>query len=133
VKLRSARVNRPRSLDDALLPLVNVVFLLMVFFLSAGRFGAPKPEAATPESSRAESRAAMARVLELKADGTLASGGQVFAEAELSIRAVAWAGQPLDVKAAGKVPADRVLRLLAVLRQVGVLDVRLLTVKGGGA
>jgi biopolymer transport protein ExbD len=132
VKLGHApRAARPRSLDDALLPLVNVVFLLMVFFLSAGRFGAPRPEAATPESARAEARATAARVLELRADGLLASGGDVFAETDLAARAIAWQGQPLDVKATGKVPAARVLRLLTVLRGVGVREVRLLTVKGG--
>lgn len=133
--MKLARPARPRSrsLDDALLPLVNVVFLLMVFFLSSSRFGAPKPTAATPETQRAETRTAAApRVLELRGAAQLALGDLVFADAELSGRAIAWQGEPLDLRAPGDVPAERVLRLLAILRAAGVRDVRLLTVKGQG-
>jgi len=128
VKLGHSGRPRSRTLDDALLPLVNVVFLLMVFFLSMGRFGAP-PSAAAPRTSEAETKVGKARVLELREDGALASEGQTFAESDLAARAIRWAGEPLDVKAAGQVPAERVLRLLTVLRGVGVTDVRLLTVK----
>lgn len=123
---------RSRSLDDALLPLVNVVFLLMVFFLSAGRFGAPKPEVSAPESARADTATAASRVLELRGNGELSMQGEVFADSELPGRSLAWQGAPLDVRAAGDVPAERVLRLLTILRGAGVRDVRLLTVKGAG-
>ena len=51
MKLGRPRAPRSRSLDDALLPLVNVVFLLMVFFLAAGRLGGPKPIDSAPQSA----------------------------------------------------------------------------------
>ena len=133
MKLGKPKRPRSRSLDDALLPLVNVVFLLMVFFLSAGHFGAPRPATRTPESQRPEARTAAApRVLELRGEAELAVGGLVFGDAELPGRAIAWQGTALDVRASGDVQADRVLRLLAILRAAGVRDVRLLTVKGQG-
>lgn len=130
MRLTANRRVRSRSIDDALLPLVNVVFLLMIFFLSAGRFGI-KPETGAPQTSRIETRTA-AQVLELRGSAQLLFGDELFADAELAGRALLWRGQPLDLKAPGQVPADRVLRLLAVLRAAGVNDVRLLTIKGGG-
>lgn len=130
--MRLGQVSRPRNrtLDDALLPLVNVVFLLMVFFLSASRLGAPRPAADAPQSATAERRAAAGQVLELRGSAELALQGEVFADAELAARAPAWQGRPLDVRAGGTVPAERVLRVLAVLRAAGVNDVRLLTLRG---
>ena len=130
MRLSAGKRVRSRSIDDALLPLVNVVFLPMIFFLSAGRLGI-KPEASAPEAKRIESRAA-AQVLELRGSAQLVFGDELVADAELPGRALLWRGQPLDLKAPGQVPADRVLRLLAVLRAAGVNDVRLLTIKGGG-
>jgi len=121
---------RPRSLDDALLPLVNIVFLLMVFFLFVGRLGGVTPETPGP-SSRADIHAAEAapRVLELRADGRLRIDGREIAEAELAGEALAWRGAAIDVRAPADAAADRVLRLLGVLRQSGVGEVRLLTVR----
>lgn len=130
MKLGQPRHPRSRTLDDALLPLVNVVFLLMVFFLSASRLGAARPAADAPESAAAEERAAAVRVLELRGSAELALQGEVFADAQLAARAPAWQGMPLDVRAGGGVPAERVLRVLAVLRTAGVNDVRLLTLRG---
>jgi biopolymer transport protein ExbD len=133
MKLSHRARPRTRTIDDALLPLVNVVFLLMVFFLSMGHFGGPKPIDNAPKSERIEQRAAAApRLLELRGTAQLVMQGQTVVDAELSSRAQAWQGAPLDVRARGDVPADRVLRLLAVLRAAGVRDVRLLTVKVGG-
>lgn len=131
MRLALPRRARSRSLDDALLPLVNVVFLLMVFFLAAGRIGAPRPLADAPQSAQSLATAGTARVLELTAEGQLLSAGERFVDAELVGRSLAWRGEPLDVRAAGDVPAERVLRLLAILRGAGVTDVRLLTVKAG--
>lgn len=132
MKLGRPKAPRSRSLDDALLPLVNVVFLLMVFFLSAGRFGGPAVTDSTPQTSRAETSTAAPRVLELRADGRMALAGEVFTDAELAGRSLAWRGAPLDVQASGDVPAARVLRVLAILRGAGLDQVRLLTVKGAG-
>lgn len=129
MKLALHRRARPRSLDEALLPLVNIVFLLMVFFLASGRFEVAKPAASAPRSVQAGSPTAAPRVLELHDDGSLSLQSQRFSEAELPRRARDWQGAPLDVRAAAGLSAQRVLHLLAVLRAAGVSEVRLLTVK----
>lgn len=127
---RGARARRTRGLDDALLPLINVVFLLMVFFLMAGRLGGPMPGDADPRS-QAEPQAldAAPLQLELRAGGRVALGGLEFPDGELGVRSLAWRGQAVDLRASGDAPADRVLRLLGALRQAGVGEVRLLTVR----
>ena len=122
---------RNRSLDDALLPLVNIVFLLMVFFLAAGRLNDGRPTRATPQSQASgEAPRPAAAVLQLGEGGVLTLGGETFPESQLPGRAIALKGTALDVRADGHVPAERVLRLLAVLRAAQVTDVRLLTVRG---
>lgn len=131
MKLSRPRRARPRSLDEALLPLVNIVFLLMVFFLASGRFDLAKPAAKALQSSEASNPAAAPRVLELHDDGSLSLQAQRFSEAELPSRARDWQGAALDVRAGATLPAQRVLHLLAVLRAAGVGEVRLLTVKPG--
>lgn len=132
MKLTRQRRARPRSLDEALLPLVNIVFLLMVFFLASGRFAVTQPAAGAPRSAQAGTPTAAPRVLQLHEDGSLSLQAQRFSEAELPRRALDWQGAPLDVRAAAGLPAQRVLHLLAVLRDAGVSEVRLLTVKAPG-
>ena len=121
---------RPRSLEDALLPLINVVFLLMVFFLFAGRLGGPMPgDGDTRSQAEPQALDAAPLQLELRAGGRLALGGMEFPDGELAVRALAWRGQAVDLRASGDAPADRVLRLLGALRQAGIGEVRLLTVR----
>ena len=117
------------NISEALLPLVNVVFLLMVFFLASGRFDVAKPAASAPRSAEVGKLSPAPRLLELHDDGSLSLQAQHFSEAELPSRALDWQGAPLDVRAAAGLPAQRVLHLLAVLRAAGVGEVRLLTVK----
>lgn len=129
--VRLPRGRRPRSLDDALLPLINIVFLLMVFFLFAGRLGGGQPPERAPVSQGARGPAldAAPRRLELLADGRLRIGAERFTEAELPARLVAWQGLPVDLHSTAEAPAERVLRVLGVLRAAGVGEVRLLTVR----
>lgn len=129
--IRLPRGRRPRSLDDALLPLINIVFLLMVFFLFVGRLGGNLGEQKAPvsQSRDAEEIAASPQQLELLPDGRLQIGGERFAEAELAGRIGGWQGRAVDLRSAADAPAERVLRILGLLRAGGVGEVRLLTVR----
>jgi biopolymer transport protein ExbD len=133
--IRLPRGRRLRSLDDALLPLINIVFLLMVFFLFVGRLGgslAPE-QAPTSQGARGPLLSAAPQRLELLPDGRLQIGAERFAETELAARIAAWQGLPVDLRSGAEAPAERVLRVLAVLRGAGVGEVRLLTVRSRGA
>lgn len=129
--LRPLGRRRPRSLDDALLPLINIVFLLMVFFLFVGRLDGRRGDERAPVSQHPVSQPAAAspRQLELRPDGLLQIGATRFAEAELADRVSGWRGGAVDLRSDADVPAERALRVMGVLRAAGINEVRLLTVR----
>ena len=45
---------RPRNEDERILPLINVVFLLLIFFMLAGRLSASDPFQVEPPRSSAD-------------------------------------------------------------------------------
>lgn len=75
-----------RAAEIGLIPLINVVFLLLVFFMIAGRIGPPDGLDVEPPGARAAAPASAASgasvppVLVLAADGRLALDGAVVAE-----------------------------------------------------
>lgn len=130
-KPRLAR-ERARAMEDAVLPLINVVFLLMIFFLVAGQMGQRMSASAAPQSWLSEKASAAApRVLRLLSDGTLDAGGILVTDEGLADEAAGWGGAAVDVQAGPEIPATRVLRVLNVLHAAGIADVRLLTVTPG--
>ncbi len=120
---------RHRRYPEGVLPLVNVVFLLLVFFMLAGRI---EPEEVLPvdppEVEALEGAPADPEAILLAADGRLAFGGRIMDEAALldAIAARPPDAAPLRLKADGAVEAVAVLALLARLRAAGVAGVELI-------
>ena len=71
---RYLRDARPPPSDARILPLINIVFLLLIFFMLAGRFAFHDPFRITPPRSGSE-RAAAGRdlLVPVAADGRLVS------------------------------------------------------------
>ena len=128
---------RPRNDDERILPLINVVFLLLIFFMLAGRFSAADPFQIDPPRSASEGVATERDILVLVgADGRLALDGDIIEEATLGA-AVADRLSPdktmrLWLKADGSAEATRVVEVMELLRAAGAERLRLLTVTGGG-
>jgi len=77
-------VERLRNNDDGLIPMINVVFLLLVFFMVAGTIKPKSPiEIDSPESSLTQESKAQ-RVLFLAADGAMALDGETVVAEELA-------------------------------------------------
>jgi biopolymer transport protein ExbD len=105
-----------RSADIDLLPMINLVFLLLVFVILAG--GAVRTvgsDAAMPD--RATVR------IEIDQAGQLRIDGEPVALDVLATRLVA--GAPLQIDADPRLPATRLLGLLEQLAAVGVGDAEL--------
>ena len=124
-----------RRKDDSearILPLVNVVFLLLIFFMLAGSFGVNDPfDVAAPDSiSETAHETASVHVL-LGADGRLALDGKVMDEAvlleQVKTRLAAAPTLRVQLKADAQTAANRVVLLLEGLREAGVERLRLLT------
>ena len=116
---------------DTMLPLINIVFLLMVFFMLVGSLAPSEALEIEPARSQELTPADEGhRSLVIAADGRLAIGGEVFGLGQLPAHAATWrarhAGEPLEVKADAALEAQAVVSILETLRDAGITQVRLL-------
>ena len=121
--MRGAFTRPPhRHSDDAgILPLVNIVFLLLIFFLFAGQLRSPEPfPVEVPEAElEAEARAVVATIV-VAADGSLALDGVPLAAAELIARLAAEDVEHAAIRADREAGARDVVDLAARLRNAGI-------------
>ena len=140
----------PRTEKElSLIPLINVVFLLLIFFMLAGTITPSDPLQVEPPGSK-QGRSAKRETpqLLLDAQGRIALDGALVAPGELKARlraliaahdSSAVAGQPaldvddastapliLSVKADGAVISSQLRPLLAELKALGIEQVQLL-------
>ncbi len=124
------RRRRPDE-EERVLPLINVVFLLLIFFMVVGRISASDPFEIEPTRSESEGPAPGERQLvHVGADGRLALDGAILSEDALVARIADGGGRELRIKADARAEADAVVRLLDRLRAAGVERARLMTVPG---
>ena len=76
-----------QSLDRNLIPLINVVFLMLIFFLLVGSIRSPDPQRIEPPLSTTENlRPADGAVIVVSADGQVWLDGAATAPAQLAAR-----------------------------------------------
>ncbi|MEO0624780.1 MAG: biopolymer transporter ExbD [Pseudomonadota bacterium] len=136
------RRHRPRPHDeDRILPLINIVFLLLIFFMAVGRLSAADPfQIDPPHSQSAGAPANDPMLIAIGAEGQLALDGEIMDEATLLAELAPSAGPvppEIRIKTDGAAEAARVVALIEQLRLRGVAAVRLMTVPvrsspGGG-
>jgi biopolymer transport protein ExbD len=133
------------SNDDALIPLINVVFLMLIFFMIAGQISPPEALLVDPPSSRQGQLTEPERILLLMdAQGRIAVDGELLPPAQLNERIAArlvslqaaqndadgsGLGNNLGVtlKADAAVTQGQLRQLLAQLRALGVERLQLLS------
>lgn len=122
--------------DERILPLINVVFLLLIFFMIAGSFTQTDPfEIAPPTSDAPEVIEEPRLVIHLGADGRAALGERYLDLAEVPAALQARGEAPphrVWVKGDADVEATALIGLIEDLREVGVRRVHLLTIKRAG-
>ncbi len=116
----------------SVVPLVNVVFLLLVFFMLAGQISSPEPLDVQPPRSISDQEATEEGVtVLLTRDGEVALERVVVTESELTERVAGiLAERPaaaFQVKADARVDAIRMIRIMEGLRAAGVERLTLLT------
>ena len=128
---------RPRpGPKPVLTPLIDVVFLLLIFFLLTGTFAPPDPFSVQPPAIDSEPGAVDGPVMILiAADGRIAVDNRIVSETELEtilvqrLQAGSF-GNSITVKADTTTPTGIILRVLALTRRGGAPSVRLITVPG---
>ena len=128
--MRLSRPGRPRK-EENLIPLINIVFLILIFFLIASTI---KPfsdqqiklaESATPSSS-----AASARMLIIRSDGARFIGGLPLTDDDLQARLINWSNEsnlPITIVADRATKASALIATVALARAAGIKNVKLLT------
>ena len=115
---------------EATVPLINVVFLLLIFFMLAGEITRTAPfEITPPDGAASEMDERNARTVYVAADGRLAVGERTGLDLGAVARAVSGRGKVLVAADAGA-PATRLVELMDRLRAAGIDAVRLRT-RGG--
>ncbi|MFO7484265.1 ExbD/TolR family protein [Oceanibaculum nanhaiense] len=128
--------HRERNSDEGIIPLINVVFLLLIFFMLAGKLSQIDPFEVTPPDSASESLPDGSTLTVLVgADGRIAFDGKPL---ELEALPAALAehskdGAVLRLKADQQAEADRVIEVMESLRAAGIEKLSLLTTKAGTA
>lgn len=119
--------------DERILPLINIVFLLLIFFMLAGSFSQSPPFEIDPPGSQApEARDEPRRILHVGQDGRLALGEHELSMEQLAVALSDDNGEPparIWIKADAGLEANRLVALLEILRSARVESVRLLTVQ----
>lgn len=123
--------HRPNE-DDRILPLTNVIFLLLIFFMLVGHLSSTDKLAIQPPHSSSDTPAHNTGLLvQVNAQGALALGGNPVQPARLKTAVHNYMQTHPDgkvrLKADGLVDAARVVAVMRVLRAAGVEHLRLLT------
>ena len=118
--------------------MINVVFLLLVFFVAAGTVRAPDPiEASPPASERIGDAPVARRTLHLGADGALALDGRTLGATPLAVALTPLAGaggspapvEPLALRADASASFALLRATVDALRAAGVTEVELITTR----
>ena len=119
----------PRDTEDHILPLINIVFLLLIFFMVAGALATPESvEVEPPEASvDGEEPDRDDTTLYIEADGALTLGDEPVALEGLA-RAMGERNE-IVLRADAAVEGVRVVAVMRALREAGLERVRLVTRK----
>ena len=123
----------PKNDEQRVLPLINVVFLLLIFFMLAGKFMAADPFEVLPPQSASEGLTEPQQVIvAVGADGQLGLDGVVMEEPAVRDAISRHLSDDPDVRiqlrADGRAEATRVVGVMELLRESGVERLELLTV-----
>lgn len=123
----------PRRAHEPLGALIDIVFLLLIFFMLVGALQWPEPLPVKPPSSQASERgAAQQSIVTLAADGRLAFAGQQLDKQALVVMVKRHLAEEPRVTIALKADAStatrEVMAVLDALRQAGVKQLSLLTI-----
>ncbi len=126
---------RPRKSAEPVLPLINIVFLLLIFFMLAGRFTFHDPFPIMPPHSGSQEAATGHELLVVvAADGRLGLNGDVLEPAalksELSRRLARDGEANVHVMADSRAEARHVVGVMELLQESGAAKLRLLTLPG---
>ena len=110
------------------IPLINIVFLMLIFFLFAGTVDRDVAKSIQPAETQAVSeRERVAHALVITADGTLFMHEEQVSTEEVAAQIVE--ERPLMIVADKSLSGPELVRILAELKEEGVKNLTLITVR----
>lgn len=124
--LSFAPTRQPRRPAENIVPMINVVFLLLIFFLMTAQIAPPLPFEVTPPSSNSEAQAEGPAVLNISAEGALFFDG-VTGDAVWNRIASLPPETALMIRADAGFSAADLTRILTRLTEGGLTSIALVT------
>jgi biopolymer transport protein ExbD len=139
MKVGQTALHKKPNQDDSLIPLINIVFLMLIFFMVAGHIGESEPlKVQPPRSVSDKHQAPEQRVIIIGADGRIAFGQEFVTKEALPAAISEQFDQTADdekqafsllVKVDGELPVDQLKEVLSIIKQSGIKRVSLATQK----
>ena len=118
---------RHRRPIEPIVPMINVVFLLLIFFLMSAQIAPPAPFEVTLPEGAAGARAVPADMLYIDANGRFAFNGARGEAVMNALAARATPDTPLQIRADAGLEARALARLLPKLAARGIERVEIVT------
>lgn len=133
--MRRLEYRKPRQtekIDKHILPMTNIIFLMLIFFMIAGQITATDPFAITPSKSISTTHTKPEDgIIHLSKDGEITFQYQAMDAEELKVKVAEYLaeapGAVLRLKADADYSAVETLFLLAELHEIGVEKISLIT------
>lgn len=114
-----------RARSESIIPMINVVFLLLIFFLMTAQIVPPAPIEVSPPLAAGEELEADPGALYLAANGDMAFGAARGAEVFAALGARG--AEPLVIWADARLEAGTLAAVMPKLAALGIVDVQLRT------
>ena len=123
---------KKRMGENALIPFINVIFLLMIFFVVVGRIeSTPDKKLEIPHSTIGQAITGRPIILELQHEGTILLDGKIVQReglyASMQLIFMADKDNPLTIKSDRNLPADYLLSALYLIKRAGGHNITLVT------
>lgn len=128
--IQQSLVPKPRERgDQSIIPMINIVFLLLIFFMIAGQITSLRwPDIELPQFSRGAQASAPALIISIDLSGQFKLGDEIVALADIPQAVAAWpVEQTLTVVADRDLSAGQLNELLVLLKKLGIARIALLT------
>jgi biopolymer transport protein ExbD len=120
--------NSKQQSDDNMIPLINIVFLLLIFFMVAGQIKAqPNKEIELPKSTQLTTADTLPMRLELHANGELKLNGETVLPSQLTSLVSNNATAKIALFADGRATAKQLDVLLNALGDSSNIEIKLFT------
>ena len=118
-----------RQRAESIVPMINVVFLLLIFFLMTSNLATPEPFEVNPPRANSEAETEVERILYVDKTGRTAFDGNEGPAALTALAAISETAPIIQLRADAELEANVLAKLLKDLTAAGLTRVELIVTK----